>query len=289
MSTTVSKGAKCVIDAEGAQLVGRFFAAQGETVANLVLHGATGVPQRFYMPFARWASARGFGVLIYDYRDFGESAHRHVRESHATLADWAVRDQSAAEQKLAELAPEGPLWVLGHSLGGLSFTLYPHDPRVERITTVGAGLGHFTDHPLSYLPSALAFWYLLGPIGTALCGYLPGKTLLLGADLPAGVYWQWRRWCTDRRFFRVDVGKTLPEPDFGAEGPALRMLSMTDDLLAPPVVVTRYADAFPKGRVEHVMLEPQAFGLSSLGHLEVFSERNAAAWPTILNLCSSNP
>lgn len=278
------ESAPVVIHAEGATLSARFTPAVGPPRANLVLHGATGVPQRYYQPFARWAALRGVGVLTYDYRDFGASRTGPMRDSRASFADWMLRDQGAAEHRLAELAPDGPLRVLGHSLGGLGVAFRRFDARVSRITTIGAGMAHHTDHPWSYRPIALAFWFVLGPVGTALAGYLPGRRMLLGADLPAGVYWQWRRWCTRRAFFHEDIGHSLPQPDFTAPEPELRMLTMTDDVVVPPVAVRRYADAFAAGRVEFTALNPADYGLSSLRHIAVLSAPNAAAWPAILDL-----
>ena len=270
------------IEAEGARLAARFYAPQGEARAHLVLHGATGVPQSYYTAFAHWAAARGVGVLTYDYRDFGASQRRPLRESDADFADWALRDQAAAEVRLAALAPEGPLWVLGHSLGGLGFAFRQPDARVTRIVTVGAGITRVTEHPWPFRAAALAFWYVTGPLATLIAGYLPGRRLMLGADLPAGVYWQWRRWCTQRRFFEVDVGKSLPAPDFSRLVPALRILTVADDVIAPPAAVRRYAEKFPAGRVRYGLLQPRAFGLKALRHIEVFSARSAAAWPAIL-------
>lgn len=283
MASSRQGGQTIRIAAEGASLAARFYPAVGTPRAHLVLHGATGVAQRYYAPFARWAARQGLGVLTYDYRDFGESADRPLRESRATFADWAVRDQAAAEQCLASLAPEGPLWVLGHSLGGLGFVFVRHPARVERIITVGAGIGHFTDHPWSYRPTALAFWFLLGPLATWLAGYLPGRRILLGADLPAGVFWQWRRWCTRRDFYRSDIGRTLPEPDVALAGPRVRMLAMRDDAVVPPVAVRRYHAAFPEGRVTYRELQPDEFGLASLRHVTVFAPACERAWPAILD------
>lgn len=284
MSKRARIGQTLRIEAEGASLAGRFYPPSGEPLAHLVLHGATGVPQRYYAPFATWAAEQGVGVLTYDYRDFGESQHRPLRQSDATFADWAVRDQAAAEAMLAALAPDGPLWLLGHSLGGLGFPFVHHNPRLERITTIGAGIGHYSDHPWSYRPTALAFWFLIGPVGAALAGYLPGRKLLLGADLPAGVYWQWRRWCTRRDFYRRDIGKSLPQPDYALAGPCIRLLTAADDVVVPPVAVRRYADAFPEGRATYEMIQPSAFGLTSIRHIEALSRGCAAVWPTILGL-----
>lgn len=223
-------------------LSGKYYSSEGPARAHLVLHAATGVPQRYYRSFATWAAGRGVNVLTYDYRDFGASQSGAMRGSKATMASWGIEDQAAAEAVMRQLAPEGPIWLLGHSLGGLMFPFRKHDARVERVVTVGSGFAHVTDHPWSYRSTVLAFWYLLGPAATALAGYLPGRRLLLRADLPAGVYWQWRRWCTRRDFFRSDIGKSLPQPDFGKPDFDLRMFSTTDDVVVPPTAVWRFAD-----------------------------------------------
>ncbi|MFD2055765.1 alpha/beta fold hydrolase [Mesorhizobium calcicola] len=272
------------IVAGGARLAAKFYPPSGPARAHLLLHGATGVPQFYYRNFAHWAASHGIGVLTYDYRDFGASQQGSLRQSRATMATWGIEDQAAAEATLCELAPEGPLWLLGHSIGGLMFPFRRHDSRVERIITIGSGFANFRDHPWSYLPIVLAFWFGVGPIATALAGYLPGRRILLGADLPAGVYWQWRRWCTKRDFFRSDTGKSLPEPDFSAPDVDVRIFTMKDDVVVPPVCVWRFADAFPAGSVKRTMLIPGDFGLKSLRHIQVLSKHSAAAWPAILGL-----
>lgn len=270
--------------ADGEPLAGHFFPAMGQPRAHLVLHGATGVPQRYYSAFAKWAASNRIGVLTYDYRDFGASLRQPMKLSKATMATWGLVDQAAAEAALLKIAPEGPLWVLGHSLGGLTFSFRSHDPRVERVITVGSGFGHYSDHPWSYRPMVLAFWFGLGPVATRIAGYLPGRRLLLGADLPAGVYWQWRRWCTSRDFYLEDIGRSLPLPDYSAPAFDTHILTMEDDVVVPPHCVWRYADCFPAGTVRRTMLRPSDFGMKSLGHISVLSERSSAAWPSILRL-----
>lgn len=275
------------IAAEGAELTGVYYAPVQPAVANLVMHGATGVPQRYYAAFANWAASQGVGVLTYDYRDFGASQKRPMRESKATFADWAIRDQEAAERAMLDLVPEGPVWLLGHSLGGLTFAFRKHSLRVERITTIGAGFAYVGDHPWSYRPLAMAFWYGPGPISTKLAGYLPGKRLLLGEDLPAGVYWQWRKWCTSREFFQSDIGVSLPVPDFTMPGPEFRMLTMDDDVVVPPSAVLRYRAVFAPGRAQYRVLTRAEFGVPALKHIEVLSRRSSPAWPAILGLAGA--
>lgn len=275
---------KIEIKAEGAALAARWYPPDGCPRASLVLHGATGVPQRFYRHFAAWAQARGIGVLTYDYRDFGESQTGHLRDSDTIFADWAVSDQAAGQAKLAELAPQGPLWVLGHSLGGLGIPFHGYPPRTEKIVTIGSGIGHYTDHPWSYRPIVLAFWFALGPLATKIAGYMPGKRLLLGADLPAGVYWQWRKWCTRRDFFYSDIGESLPQAHWDLDVPDMRICVATDDVVVPPIAVRRYADALAPSNARYIEFNPSDYGLSHLKHIEFLAKGNESAWPGLLGL-----
>ena len=275
---------KIRITTEGPVLAATLQTAAGRPRAILVLHGATGVPQTYYRHFAAWCAEQGVSVLTYDYRDFGQSLAGPMKASRATFADWAVRDQAAAEAAAADLAPDLPIWVLGHSLGGLGVPFHIHGPRVERITTIGAGMGHYSDHPWSYRPKALAFWFLVGPVATALAGYLPGRRLMLGADLPAGVYWQWRRWCTSREFHAGDIGHLLPEPGYDLGGIRLTMLAPEDDVVVPPVAVDRYASAFAASEPTVVRLRPEDYGLAGIGHIQALSPSRKVLWPDILGL-----
>ncbi|WP_420005668.1 alpha/beta fold hydrolase [Arenibacterium sp. LLYu02] len=275
---------KITIGSAGARLLGTLYKAEGTARASLVLHGATGVPQRFYRHFATWAAGQGITTLTYDYRDFGESLEGHPKHSKAVFADWLVHDQAAAQAKLAEIAPEGPLWVLGHSLGGLGIPFHRYDPRVSRIITSGAGRAHFTDHPWSYRPKALAFWFGIGPLATTLAGFMPGRRLRFGADLPAGVYWQWRRWCTQRDFYDADLGKTLPAPEQAETKSKIRICVATDDQVVPPVAVKRYADSLAAIDATFVTFDPQEYSREKFGHIDILSPSNTAVWPDLLAL-----
>jgi len=265
-----------------APLVGKWHPAHGPQRAAMVVHGATGVPQRFYRHFAHWAAQQGIATLTYDYRDFGESLTGATRNSPARMADWAVADQDAAQHKLAELAPTGPLWVLGHSLGGLGIAFHRYPERVSRVITMGAGMTHYRDHPWHYLPKALAFWFLIGPVATGALGYLPGRRLGFGEDLPSGVYWQWRRWCTRRDFFARDIGKSLPQPNFNATEPPLELCVARDDDMVPPAAVRRYAAQFAPDRTQLRLFDPANYGLGALGHVGCLGAGCEAAWQDLL-------
>ena len=146
------------ITADGVSLRGVVLRPEGTPTVAVVLHGATGVPQSYYRAFAEWlARARGFIVLTYDYRDFGASARGKAAKSRATMADWGLMDQPAALAALRHAAPGIPLWVIGHSLGGLMLGFQPEMAGVARVITVAAGMVQMGDHPWPFRAKAAAF------------------------------------------------------------------------------------------------------------------------------------
>ena len=265
-----------------ATLSGTLFTPGHPPRAAIVIHGATGVPHQFYGPFARWLAGRGFAVLTYDYRGFGAS---RGGRTNATMAVWGVGDQSAAQAMLEREFTGAPVWVIGHSLGGLMLPFQPGAARVERLITVASGPVHFNDHPLYMKAGAVVLWHTLGPLATVLSGKLPGRLIGGTADVPAGVFWQWRKWCTTHGFHLVDVGKTLPVPDFGAFTGTARIVAVADDAMVPPAAVWRLMQLYPEAWKEQHVLKPTELGLKHIGHNAAFHPRNKAAWPGILGQC----
>lgn len=268
------------IPAPGAKLRGTLFLPP-KPAAAVMVNGATGVPAGFYAPFARWLAGTGYAVLIWDYRDFGASGRPGAaRRSAATMTDWAIADPVAVRAWMAARLPGLPLWVVGHSLGGMALPFQPRADSLARIVAVAAGPVHLRDHPWRFRPQAAALWYLAGPLALAALGYLPGRRLGLGSDLPAGVFRQWRRWCTTRASLAGDPDLPgLAQP--GPRCPAT-LIALADDAMMPPAAVRRLADWLPEARVEHRLLDPADFGLGRVGHIAAFAPRNRALWPALL-------
>lgn len=269
------------ISADGATLAGRRYDAE-EPVATLLIHGATGVPQSYYAAFAEWAVSQGRQVITYDYRDSGASLSGSVRDSDATFRDYGLFDQAAALEYAFDNAGDKPLHVIGHSIGGFMTPFHDHAERIDAMTTVASGEPYHWRHPLRYTPLVLLFWFLLGPLATLICGYLPGRMLGFGADLPSGVYWGWRRWCTSREFYTKDIGRTLPQPmDPGLSAPLI-IIGFSDDQMMPPAAVARLARRYPNAQITETMVEPRGRDLPPIGHLGAFRKRASNIWPLIL-------
>ncbi|EBA11077.1 alpha/beta hydrolase family protein [Roseobacter sp. CCS2] len=267
----------------GRRLSARVFLTAEPPRAVAVLNGATGVPQRYYADFARWlAKTQNIVCMTFDYRDFGTSARRSMKASDATMVDWGLHDQQAARDHLAEMFPQTPLWVIGHSLGGLLMQFQKDLDRIDRVITVASGPVHITDHPFPYRFTAAAYWFLVGPPATAIAGYMPGKRLRLGTDIPAGVFWQWRRWCTSRSFFAAEMGRTLPLPDGTGLKAPLKVVAIKDDVLVPPHAVWRLMDYHQGATRSQLVVDPAAYGLTEVGHIAPFAARNKAIWSDLI-------
>lgn len=273
-------GQTVTIDAPGAVLRGTLIAPPGGTPALAVLiNAATGVPAAWYRPFAQWlARERSAAVLIWDYRDFGASGT--VYHSRATMTDWGVTDPVAAREWMERRFPGLPLWVIGHSLGGLALAFQPGIERIARAITVAAGPGHVSEHPWPFRWQARLLWSLAGPLSVQMLGYLPGRRLGLGSDLPAPVFAQWRRWCTDRRSLPADPDLP-PRPVPGLVCP-VTLVAMADDVMIPPHAVWRLGEWMPQASVTRLLIDPAAEGCGPVGHIALFSPRHAGLWPRLI-------
>ncbi|WP_227286845.1 MULTISPECIES: alpha/beta hydrolase family protein [Paracoccaceae] len=266
-----------------AKLSGTLFHTARRPRAVVVLHGATGVPHGYYRHFATWlALERNIACLTYDYRDFGASARGPLKASKATMGDWGVHDQYAARLAAARMLPDVPIWVVGHSLGGLMLPFQPDPEQVARVITVASGPVHFRDHPWHFRPVAAALWYGAGPAATAMLGYLPGRVLRLGEDLPSGVFWQWRRWCTTPGFNAGDYGRALPLPDIRGVRAPVTFVAMADDQMVPPEAVWRLMPYYVEAPKRQVTIRPEDFGLGPIGHIGFFRRGNAPIWDRVL-------
>ncbi len=266
----------------GAELSARLYSPAAEPSVVVVLNGATGVPRDYYKHFARWLAAeKGMACLTYDYRDFGHSQTGPLKASTVTMADWALIDMPAARTEMRRRFPDAKLWVIGHSVGGMLGPVQPGIEEIDRMICVCSGLVHHSDHPWPYQGLARLFWFGHAPLLVRLMGYLPGRMIGFGADLPPLVYWQWRKWCTSRQSYLPEAGQGLPAADWGRSDAQVEMFAFTDDQVIPPKCVWRLADVYGPAAQRHE-LNPGDFGLEDVGHLGAFARRNAAVWPKLM-------
>jgi predicted alpha/beta hydrolase len=273
------------VRAAGVLLKGRIIEPSADSSGRPSLQGivlinnATGVPARFYASFARWiAQSQHRAVLIWDYRDFGASGH--AKGSRATMLDWGIEDATAVRMWLKKQYAELPLWLIGHSLGGLTLPFQPELDKIARVTTVASGPVHLSDHPLLHRLAIGSVWYGHGALFTAMLGHFPGRHLGLGTDIPGPAFWQWRRWSSRRGSVLADpsapplVGHQLQAP--------VTMVAFSDDALVPPPAVWRLADWLPQAEITRRLIVPRDYGLAKIGHVGAFSPKNKSLWPELI-------
>lgn len=244
----------------------------------LLLSPANGVPARFYLPFARWLAAEGFTTLTWDWRGLGDTAPTTLRGFDADMLDWATLDQPAVlDWAFARYAQ--PMIGIGHSFGGQVFGMAGHPERFAKIILFGASNAYWRLWPVA-MRYPFRAWITAMRAATAVAGFLPGKRLGLGADLPAGVARQWLEWCLDPDYHRRWQGHAA------IKAPVLSY-AFSDDRYAP---VNARQDLLQRYGGEKSLLtpRPQDFGLERIGHFDFFRRRNEKIlWPAFLPHLSS--
>jgi len=264
---------------DGARLAARWL-RPADPRLTVVLHGATAVPAAYYAPFCTWLAGHAQAqVLTYDYRDCGRS--RRPGRGRASMADWLALDQDAALSEAARAAGDGPLEAVGHSLGGLGLMFQRDAAKVRRLVAVASGPAYWRRHSLAETPRVAAFWFLVGPATARLLGHVPRQVTGFGEHVPREAFAQWKRWCMQPHFHRVDWGGDLPAPDLDAFAGRLRLVAAADDGVIPPATVRRLAEFYPRATTEFALLARAAAGGLSIGHAGMFKSSRRALWPLI--------
>ena len=253
--------------------------AAGPASGTVVIHSATGVPQRYYRAFAQHLAQHEFDVLLWDARGIGESASLPARRDPATLRDWGQHDQQAVLQHVLAEHPARPLVIIGHSSGGHLAGLAPLTTVADGLILIASGCCDWRDYPLTQWPRLLLAWWVVTPLLLALWGYLPAWAGV-GHALPRGVADQWRRWSLTRGYLFGD--HALDSRGYASYAGPLLALSMSDDQgFAPPAAVRALLRQFSGARIEHREIPAAAGAHGRIGHFGFFKAQNATLWPQV--------
>jgi predicted alpha/beta hydrolase len=271
----------------GVRLGMRLYAAERAACAAVLIAGAMGVKQDYYAEFAAWLAQQGFTALTFDYRGIGESRPQAMQHSlrgfDADLFDWADDIDSAIEHLVAA-APGVPLYVVGHSLGAQLPGMLKHRDRIAGLVSVAAGSGYWRDNAPPLKRIVLAFWHVIVPLATWLCGYFPGARLKKVGDVPRGVMLQWRRWCLNPRYHVGHEGEALRRQFAAARFPIVA-LSITDDELMTERGTRKLIDCYENAPRELQRIAPSDVNARRIGHFGFFRPQfEATLWARVRDL-----
>lgn len=277
---------------DGFALAGTLFLPRGRKHHTVLISSATGAPRRLYHDFSAYLASRGCVALTFDYRGTGGSRRSVISDAkrckslsgfQATMADWALRDASAAVAWLRGHYKDLPLAYVGHGFGGHALGLLPNNGDVSRALLIASQAGYWRHArgPERYRLYALMNYY--GKPVTRVFGYLPGG-LGFGADVPKGVFDQWSDWASRPRFM-FDDASLAALGNFQNYIGALRAMCFSDDNLATRSAVQLLCREFTATRAQVIEIAPGDVGVSKIGHLGFFANglretlwRGAAEW-----------
>lgn len=153
--------------------------------------------------------------------------------------------------------------VLGHGLEGL-----------DRFAVVSSHLA-FTARikPVPERMRVAAMLHVVGPTTSRALGYLPGRKLGIGEDMPTGAMVEWGSWARRPGYFFDD-----PSMDATARAASVtqRVLALgaSDDPWASPEQMLALTSRLTAAPVEHRTFTPEQLGVARIGHHGLF--RHAA-------------
>ena len=118
---------------DGVRLGGWLWPAVGRSLGRVIINPATGVAARYYHRYARFLARHGYNVLTYDYRGIGASRPGHLAGCGYRWRDWGELDFDAAVRFMHGQEAQGPLNVVGHSVGGFLIGLADSATLVDRV------------------------------------------------------------------------------------------------------------------------------------------------------------
>jgi len=267
-----------LVTQDGTRLGAKLFFATSQAKANLIVSAATAVPQSHYKHFAVYAASKGFNVLTFDYRGIGESLHGDVADIDMSYLDWGRYDLAAAVETMSKESL--PLFVVGHSYGGHAMGMLPNPEKIHGAYSFGSGAGWAGYmKPLEALKVRI-LWNLVLPPLVKWKGYMAWSLIGMGADMPYGVYRDWKRWCKNPRYFFDDPDYGYLKETYARNRFPLIAATATDDEWAPPASRDAFCKHFINSKIKLLNLEPQPG--KTLGHMGYFKKDAEPYWQAAL-------
>jgi predicted alpha/beta hydrolase len=272
--------AALAIETAGGPVSASWFTGAGAPQGVVVVAPALSTPRKFYAPFCEYLNAQGFDALVFDYRGIETGSAREAKASGIDMETWLRVDVSAAIDEAERRGAGKPVYLIGHSLGGMALGATASAHKLTRAITVASGNGYPGLNP----KSGKALWFLgrvAMPLYTRLFGYFPGQSLRKVGNLPRGVALQWSQWLKHRDYWFADPAYDMRERFASVRCPVLS-LSFSDDAAVQRPAIDDLHARYTRTTVHRVHLQPADVALQRIGHFGFFKRGSQRLWDDAL-------
>ncbi len=260
-----------IVTEDGFQLSATLFESDTQTKELVIIGPATGAPQSYYRPFAKYVKdEKGMNSLIFDYRGVGESLDTSIEKSDASMNDWGTKDLKAIINWAYDHGYR--IYLIGHSITGQLL------PLTESADKIGAAYFVASQTTSSYFWEGkyrllvLMFWRVIVPLLTKIYGYFPGWGMGSKISLPKGVVEDWRKWGLHKD--GVIQGEPRRQDLYSRVTNYIHFLSMADDhLFAPRLATEQLMRRYFGARSTFEMIYPEDLSVKEIGHFGFFRNR----------------
>jgi predicted alpha/beta hydrolase len=243
-----------------------FFGSQGDSAQSVILCApALGVAAHSYRTVAEKLVRTGCVVVTADLRGIGESSVRASRETDFGYHETIAFDWPAIIATVRCRHPHGPLYLLGHSLGGQLGALFAsvHPGELDGLILVASCSVYYSGWGFPVGLGVLAGTQLAA-LTAQLLGYFPGRQLGFGGAEARRLMRDWARNARSGRytvensphdFEDMMARATLPVLSISIEGdtfaPERACKNLVNKLKAASVTTRRVAVTGESGRAHH--------------------------------------
>jgi predicted alpha/beta hydrolase len=243
--------------------------------AVIMIGSALGVGQYYYFNIAKFLAQKGYLVVTHDYRGTGKSATVAPKKGFDAGFVRIGKDFGNLIEWIKHQFQELPIFILGHSLGGIIPMFNESVIDYKSAFLVGAQTAYYKDFGVSIISKfqTILLWHFLLPLMSRIYGYFPGRKLKFKMeDIPHKLLddvQQRRRFCEATDFLK----------SIGVRSHHLKLrcpvysLTSSDDAICTPKAMQRLLNDFIHAPIKTEVVKAKQLNISKIGHAGFFNKK----------------
>lgn len=251
----------------------------GNFRSSVLIAPAMGITAKYYHHLASWLAEQGYSVVVIDYQGTGMS--ENLIKQAITFNDW-IKNIEIAGQWLKQRNPHIPLVFLGHSIGSQLFGFSEQTELFDRAVFLASSTGYWKN---GRSPEKWINYFLLRvvlPFSGMVWGYTHAKFFKQGENYPILPALQWRKWCLNKEYLRVDLIAAHHNNYHYFRG-KITSVWFSDDPVANEITAPDLLIIYKRAKIKLVKINPSDTGNQKIGHSGFLSRKfNSTLWPQFL-------